>query len=36
MKKVILKWKVARKPEKAAKKSASHFTFRTCTTKCGE
>lgn len=36
MKKIKLKWKVAKKPEKVVQMSASHFTFRTCTKKCGE
>lgn len=35
MKKVTLKWKVAKKSDKAVQKSASHFSFKTCTVKCG-
>ena len=31
MKKITLKWKVAKKPERVVQMSASHFTFRTCT-----
>ena len=36
MKKVTLKWKVAKKPERIVQKAASHFTFKSCTVKCGE
>ena len=36
MKKVTLKWKVAKKPERTVQKAASHFTFKSCTVKCGE
>lgn len=35
MKNIILKWKVAKKPNKVIQKTASHYTFRTCTEKCG-
>ena len=35
MKKVTLKWKVGKKSEKAVQKSAGHFTFKSCTAKCG-
>jgi len=36
MKKLTLKWKVSKKPEKVIRKAASHFTFKSCTVKCGE
>ena len=36
MKKITLKWKVAKKPEKTMQKAASHFTFKSCTVKCGQ
>ena len=35
MKEITLKWKVTKKPEKPIQKTASHFTFKTCTAKCG-
>ena len=35
MKKVTLKWKVAKKSDKSIQKSANYFTFKTCTAKCG-
>lgn len=36
MKKVTLKWNVAKKPARVVQKAASHFTFKSCTVKCGE
>jgi len=36
IKKIKLTWKVVKKPEKVIRTAASHFTFKSCTTKCGE
>lgn len=36
MKKITLKWKSAKKPEKNVQKVASHFNFKSCTAKCSE
>lgn len=35
MKTIKINWKVSAKPNKVVQKAAAHFTFRTCTTKCG-